>query len=66
MQSFHTGKCVWFDVSGIPGNTAAYGATAVQELKTGGEKRLLKGTQPESLKSSYASCFHKGLYKNHV
>lgn len=39
MQSFNIGKYVWFDVSGIPGNTAIYIATSVQKLKTGEKKK---------------------------
>lgn len=33
---------VWFDVLGIPGNTAIYKAASVQKLKTG-KKRIIKG-----------------------
>lgn len=35
MQYFNIGKYVWFDVLGIPGNTAIYIAASVQKLKTG-------------------------------
>lgn len=35
MQSFNIGKYVWFDVLGIPGNTAIYITASVQKLKTG-------------------------------
>lgn len=35
MQYFNIGKYVWFDVLGIPGNTAIYIAASAQKLKTG-------------------------------
>lgn len=45
MQSFNIGKYVWFDVSGIPGNTVIYIATSVQKLKTGKKNYKKKPSQ---------------------
>lgn len=60
MRSFNIRKYVWFDVSGIPGNTVIYIASSVQKLKTG---KKIRQTQPDSLKSSYPRCFRNALHK---